>query len=34
VWNGDGPAIKRTAATAAGVADHIWTATEIAELLD
>jgi hypothetical protein len=30
----DGPAIKRTPAIAAGVADHIWTLTEIAEQLD
>ena len=28
----DGPAIKRTPAMAAGVADHIWTVAEIAEL--
>jgi predicted chitinase len=28
----DDPAIKRTPAMAAGVADHIWTAAEIAEL--
>jgi hypothetical protein len=28
----DGPATKRTPAMAAGVADHIWTAAEIAEL--
>jgi IS1 family transposase len=30
----DGPAVKRTPAMAAGVADHIWTLTEIAALLD
>jgi hypothetical protein len=29
----DGPAIKQTPAMATGVADHIWTLTEIAELL-
>lgn len=28
----DGPAIKQTPAMAAGIADHIWTAVEIAEL--
>jgi hypothetical protein len=28
----NGPAIKQTPAMAAGVADHIWTAREIAEL--
>jgi IS1 family transposase/lambda repressor-like predicted transcriptional regulator len=32
--NENGPATKRTPAMAAGVADHIWTLTEIAELLD
>jgi hypothetical protein len=30
----DGQTIKRTPAMAAGVADHIWTAAEIVELLD
>jgi IS1 family transposase len=30
----DGAAIKRTPAMAAGVADHVWTLSEIAELLD
>ncbi len=30
----DGPAIKQTPAMAAGVADHIWTLSEIAGLLD
>jgi IS1 family transposase len=30
----DGPAIKRTPAMAAGVADHIWTAEEIVRLAD
>jgi IS1 family transposase len=30
----DGPAIKQTPAMAAGVADHIWTVAEIAELAD
>jgi hypothetical protein len=29
----DGPAIKRSPAMAAGVADHIWTAEEIVGLL-
>ena len=28
----NGPAIKRTPAMAAGIADHIWTAEEIVEL--
>jgi hypothetical protein len=28
----DGPAIKQTPAMAAGVADRVWTLTEIAEL--
>ena len=30
----DGPAIRQTPAMAAGVADHVWTLTEIAALLD
>jgi hypothetical protein len=30
----DGRTIKRTPATAAGVADHVWTIREIAGLLD
>lgn len=30
----DGPAIKQTPAMAAGIADHIWTAEEIARLAD
>jgi IS1 family transposase len=30
----DGPAIKRTPAMAAGIADHIWTAEEIVKLAD
>jgi hypothetical protein len=29
----DGPAIKRTPAMAAGIADHIWTAEEIVSLV-
>jgi hypothetical protein len=29
----DGPAIKQTPAMAAGTADHIWTAEEIAKLV-
>ena len=30
----DGPAIKRTRATACGIADHIWTPAEIVQLSD
>jgi hypothetical protein len=28
----DGPAIKQTPTMAAGIADHVWTVAEIAEL--
>lgn len=30
----DGPAVKHTPAMAAGIAGHVWTAREIAELAD
>jgi hypothetical protein len=34
IKNGDCTTTKRTPAMAAGVADHVWTLTEIAALLD